>query len=85
MLSGEPWVNLGHFNYKKVRKARRGKFVMCVAAPASTRAPRPGAWADAPTDAPMLGLGATGATFDRIYSTVVTASALHRQPDSVRK
>ena len=33
VLSGEPWANLGHFNYKKVRKTRRGKFVMCISAP----------------------------------------------------
>ena len=33
VLSGEPWANLGHFNYKKVRKTRREKFVTCVAAP----------------------------------------------------
>ena len=33
MLSGEPWANPGHFNYKKVRKTRRGKFVMCISVP----------------------------------------------------
>ena len=31
--SGEPWANPRHFNYEKVRKARRKKFVMCVAVP----------------------------------------------------
>ena len=31
--SGEPWANPRHFNYEKVRKTRREKFVMCVAVP----------------------------------------------------
>ena len=33
VLSGEPWANLGHFNYKNVRKARRKTFVTCVLVP----------------------------------------------------
>ena len=31
--SGEPWANPRHFNYKKVRKTRREKFVTCVLVP----------------------------------------------------
>ena len=31
--SGEPWANPRHFNYEKVRKTRREKFVMCVLVP----------------------------------------------------